>query len=155
MQPFIEALEQVYGKRSNSGFGSAVFYEASKLPGSLASMALDVYKFFMGNKWNNETEAAWLSGWKQVYERSPGTVPDILSELKNIKDEDAKRSVPLLTELIENAEQGRHALESAFNYSGISHAAVFTVGDSAAFSGLILSGIYADHSVCSVICLMD
>jgi hypothetical protein len=155
MQPFIEALEMVYGKAGNAGFGSAVFFETAKQQTGLAAIALDVYKQFMGEKWRAETEATWLSGWKLVYERSPGTVPDILTELNNIKDTDAKRSVPLLTELIDQAEQGRLALAAAFNHPEISHVAVFTVGDNAAMSGLILSGIYADHSSCSVISLMD
>ena len=155
MQPIVEALEQVYGKRSSTGFGSSVFYEIAKQDLSLTSVALEVYKLFMGEKWNHETESAWLSGWKIVYERNPGTVPDILTELNTIKDTDAKRSVPLLTEFIENAEQGKAALAAAFNHPGITHVAVFKIGDNAEMSGLILSGSYADHAACSVICLMD
>ena len=155
MDDIFKALEKVYGKACSAGFGSAVFHEISKPDSSLASIALNVYKLFMGEKWNPETEATWLSGWKIVYERNPGTVPDMLTELNHIKDADAKRSVPLLTELIENAEKGKEALAAAFNHPDISHVAVFTVGDNAAMSGLILSGSYTDHSACSVICLMD
>lgn len=155
MDDIITALEDVYGKRSSTGFGSSVFYEIAKQDLSLTSVALEVYKLFMGEKWNPETESAWLNGWKIVYERNPGTVPDILKELNDIKDTDAKRSVPLLTEFIENAEQGKAALAGAFNHPDISHVAVFKIGDNAEMSGLILSGSYADHSACSVICLMD
>ncbi len=49
MKPFIDALEKVYGKAGNAGFGSAVFYEAAKQQAGLASIALDVYKQFMGD----------------------------------------------------------------------------------------------------------
>ena len=107
MDDIIKALEDVYGKPCSTGFGSSVFYEISKQDISLASIALEVYKLFMGEKWNPETESTWLSGWKIVYERSPGTVPDILTELNTIKDADAKRSVPLLTEFIEKQSRER------------------------------------------------
>lgn len=155
MEDIIKALEQVYGKPGSTGFGSSVFYNMSNQGASLTSIALGDYKLFMGEKWNPETEATWLSGWKIVYERNTGTAPDIIRELNNIKDPDAKRSVPLLTELIENADQGKAALAAAFNHPNISHVAVFTVGDNAEMSGLILSGLYADQTACSVICLMD
>jgi hypothetical protein len=152
---FIEALEQVYGKPSKTGFGSAVFSEVSKQGVSLASNALDIYKLFMGDKWKAETVASWMSSWKLVYERHPGTIADILNELKNIKDADAKRSVPLLTELVENAEQGKQALAAVFNHPDISQVQVFNVGDNAAISGLLLCGLFSDNTVCTVICLMD
>jgi hypothetical protein len=78
-----------------------------------------------------------------------------LRELNNIKDADAKRSVPLLTELVENAEQGKLALAAAFNHPDISQVQVYSVGDGEAMSGILLCGLFSDHSVCSVICLMD
>ena len=153
--PIIEALEKVYGKPNSTGFGSAVFYDESKQNANLASIALDVYKLFMGKKWNAETESTWMSTWKLVYERSPGIAANILSELNNINDADAKRSVPLLTELVENAEQGKLALAAAYNHPDISQVQVFSVGDGEAMSGLLLCGLFNDHSACSVICLMD
>ena len=153
--PIIEALEKVYGKPNSTGFGSAVFFDDSKQNADLASIALDVYKLFIGEKWNAETETTWMSAWKKVYERSPGNAADILSELNNIKDADAKRSVPLLTELVENAEQGKLALAAAYNHPDISQVELFSVGDGEAMSGLLLCGLFNDHSACSVICLMD
>jgi len=153
--PIIESLEKVYGKPNSTGFGSAVFYEVSKKDIDLATIALDDYRLFMGDKWNAETESAWMSTWKKVYERSPGNAADILSELNNIKDADAKRSVPLLTELVENAEQGKLALAAAYNHPEISQVQLFSVGDGEAMSGLLLCGLFADFSACSVICLMD
>jgi hypothetical protein len=153
--PIIESLEKFYGKPASSGFGSAVFYEGFKKDLSLASIALDDYKLFMGEKWNPESDATWMSAWKLVYERSPGTAADILTELNNIKDADAKRSVPLLTELVENAEQGKLALAAAFNHPNISQVQMYSIGDCEAMSGILLCGLFSDHSVCSVICLMD
>ena len=107
MDDIFKALEKVYGKRSSSGFGSSVFYEISNQEASLASITRDVYKLFMGEKWNPETEATWLSGSKIIYERSPGTAPDIITKLNNIKDVDAKNAFPLLTEFIDNASRER------------------------------------------------
>lgn len=54
MDDIIIALEKIYGKRSSAGFGSSVFYEISKQDVSLTSVALEVYKLFMGDKWNPE-----------------------------------------------------------------------------------------------------
>lgn len=155
MDEIIKELENVFGKPSSSGFGSAVFYEVSKLNSSLKSIALEDYELFMGEKWNSETKDRWSSGFRKVYERSNGAQSDILSELKNISDADAKRSVPLLIELVENADQGKLALAAAFNHQDISNVEVYTVGDTEAMSGLILCGLFKDHSACSVICLMD
>lgn len=155
MNEFIDALQNVYGKSSNSGFGSAVFYASPKQEKKLAIIAFENYIYFLGEKWNKETESAWMGGWKLVYERNPGTKADILTELGHIKDADAKRSVPLLTELVENAAEGRAALAAAFNHPNLSMLEIFSVGDGEAMSGLMVSGLYADGSVCSVICLMD
>lgn len=155
MEKIVEALEKVYGKPSTSGFGSAVFYEVSKQQTGLASIALEEYKLFMGGQWTAETEKNWMSGWKLLYERNPGYPGDILAELENLKDADAKRSVPLLTELINDPAQAKIALESAFNNPRLAHLQLFSVGDNAALSGLLLCGLYTDFSICTVICLMD
>jgi hypothetical protein len=153
--PLIEALEKVYGKPSGTGFGSAVFYKSTKNDGALESIAAYDYKTFMGDQWNAESEARWKSVWKLVYERSTGTTPDILAELNDLKDADAKRSVPLLTEFVEHADQGKLALAAVFNHTDIVKFQVFNVGDGEALAGLILCGLFSDLSVCSVICLMD
>lgn len=155
MQNIIEALEKVYGKPTSTGFGSAVFYEVSKKDLSLAAIALEDYKLFMGEKWNPETASTWMSGWKLVYERNPGISGDIITELYSIKDADAKRSVPLLTELINEPKQAKSALEAAFNNQDLAHLEIFTIGDNAQLSGLLLCALYTDYSACSVICLMD
>jgi hypothetical protein len=155
MDNIIKDLEQVFGKPGSAGFGSAVFYEVSNRGSGLASIALGDYKLFMGEKWNNETAAKWMSAWKLVFERSPGAASDILTELNNIKDADAKRSVPLLTELVENAEQGKLALAAVFNHRDVAQVQVFSVGDHAEMSGLLISGLFKDNSTCSIICLMD
>ena len=151
----IESLEKVYGMASSAGFGSAVFYKNTKNVVALESIAANDYKTFMGQQWNAESEATWKSAWKLVYERSKGTTPDILAELSNLKDTDAKRSVPLLTEFIENADQGKLALAAVFNHPDITNFRVYTVGDCEALAGLLVCGLFTDLSVCSVICLMD
>lgn len=152
--PLIESLINVYGKPSSAGFGSAVFYNTLK-NNNLESEALNNYKAFMGGQWNADTESRWKRTWKKCFERPKGTTPDILTELNNIKDPDAKRSVPLLTELIENADQGKLALAAVFNHAEMTKVEVYTVGDGEALSGLLLCGLFTDNNVCSVICLMD
>lgn len=155
MQNIIEALEKVYGKPASTGFGSAVFYEVSKKDQSLAGIALEDYKLFMGEKWTPETASTWMSGWKLVYERNPGLSGDIITELNNIKDPGARRSLPLLTEFINDPNQAKAALEAAFNNSNLAHLELFTIGDNAEMNGLLLCGLYTDYSACTIICLMD
>ena len=144
----------VYGKPSSAGFGSAVFYNTIN-DTTLESAALNNYKAFMGGQWNTDSESRWKSTWKRCYERPQGTTPDILTELNNIKDPDAKRSVPLLTELIEQADQGKAALATVFNHPDITKVQVYNIGDGEALSGLLLCGLFAEQVYCSVICLMD
>jgi hypothetical protein len=155
MEQIIRDLEAVFGKPSTAGFGSAVFYEVSKMNESLTFIALEDYELFVGEKWNAETKALWMNDFRKVYERTPGTTDDILTELHNVKDNDAKQLVPLLTELVENAAHGRLALTAAFNHQDITNVELYKIGDSAAMTGLILCGLFKDHSACSVICLMD
>ena len=152
--PIIESLMNVYGKPSSAVFGSSVFYNTLNYT-PLESEALNNYKAFLGGQWNADTETRWKSTWKKCFERPKGTTPDILTELNGIKDADAKRSVPLLTELIDNADQGKLALAAVFNHADMTKVEVYTVGDGEALSGLLLCGLFTENTVCSVICLMD
>ena len=151
----IEDLEKVYGKANSTGFGSAVFHEAVNAADSIDTVALKHYKAFIGSKWTSETEQVWQSAWQKVYERNKTAKADVLTELYNITDTDAKIAVPLLTDLIENASQGKQALAAAFNLPDVTAMAVFTIGDKAALSGILAIAIYTNEYACSVLALMD
>jgi hypothetical protein len=151
----MDALEKVYGKASPAGFGSAVFHEPVAAKALVEAIALKHYQAFLGPKWSSASEASWKSAWKQVYQRPDSHKGDILAELAGITDPDAKRSVPLLTELIENADAGRDAMSVAFNHEDVSSLSVFNIGDGEAMSGILVTALYADGYACSVISLMD
>jgi hypothetical protein len=154
-QPQIEALEKIYGKATDTGFGSAVFHGAAAIGISADSIALVHYKSFMGKQWDAQSEGKWMGSWKTVYERPPGIKADILAELATITDPCAKTSIPLLTELVEDAANGTKALAAAFNHPDVTSAVLHTIGDGEAMSGLILTALYNRAYACSVIALMD
>ena len=93
----MEALEKVYGKASDTGFGSAVFHGSAATGISAESIALAHYKSFMGSKWDAQSEGKWMEPWKKVYKRQPGASADILTELASVTDRGAMTSIPLLT----------------------------------------------------------
>ncbi len=151
----IGALEKIYGKANDTAFGSAVFHGPVTPAANIDDIAMQHYKAFLGKKLTSQTETNWFQPWKKVYERSPEIKADILTEYNGIKDTNAQISLPLITELIENAGEGKQALAEAYNHAGVNAMAVFTIGDGEAFSGIITTGIYSNEYGCSVITLMD
>lgn len=154
-QLLLNELEKIYGTANSNGFGSAVFFENLPEGKTAEAMALKHYRDFLGSKWTDETEAVWHTGWKNVYNREVGKEPDILSELDEINDPQGKLSVPLLTEMITDAEQGRKALAEVFDHPLIDELTVNLIGDGAAMSGIMITGAFSNKKVCSVVCLMD
>jgi hypothetical protein len=155
-EPLMTALENVYGKASAAGFGSAVFHEAVAATTPTDAFALKHYQAFLGPKWDAAaSESPWMIAWRPVYQRQDDGKRDILTELAGISDHEAKTSVTLLTELIENADAGRQAISQAFNHEDVSKLFVFTVGDGEAMSGIMVSAFYTDGYACSLIVLMD
>jgi hypothetical protein len=150
----IAALENIFGKATDAGFGSAVFHGATVAGDSVENKAVEHYKKFLGAKYNAEREQAWMSPWKNVFTRS-NKGSGIVSELASITDAEAKRSVPLFTEFTSEPEAAASALASAFDHEHVKDLAVFRIGDGEAMSGLILTTIYDDLYCCSVIALMD
>ncbi|HMQ54974.1 MAG TPA: hypothetical protein PKE64_27525 [Anaerolineae bacterium] len=82
----VAKLQAAYGPPSQAGFGSAVFYEQLPPAEHLAQAALAKYRYFVGELWERYGEAAWLGPWREVYARQAGVKPDIVAELKAIKD---------------------------------------------------------------------
>lgn len=151
----IAALETVFGKSSEAGFGSAVFHEVIDSEESLERTAQGHYREFLGPKWNAETEQAWMSPWKMVYQRQGRSQGGIVSELASVSDSEAKRSVPLLTEFISDPDAAVKALDSVFDHEQVKRISIFTIGDGAAMAGIMITAIYDGLYCCSVIALMD
>jgi hypothetical protein len=80
---------------------------------------------------------------------------DLVAELEAIGDPDAKRSVPLLLELVENADAARKALAAAFDDPAVSELAVYTLGDGQAMSGLLVASRRDPDGALILAVLMD
>lgn len=154
---FITALENAFGKASNTGFGSTTLYSfpATALAPELQS--LDHYKRFLGAKWLDTPDQTnrWLKPWKQVYVRPVGSPADIINELKQLQDADIKPSIGLLIEFPEQVEQAKIALTNAFNDQNIHHLAIYNLGDGEAMSGIMVTGLYSSGLLLSVLAIMD
>ena len=136
----VTGLEAAYGASSQAGFGSAVFYELMKATEDLEKLALEKYRYFVGDLWERYGEDAWMGPWKEVYARKPGVKHDILAELRAIKDPDAAVSVPMILDNIEGAEKARLALSSAYDQPAMTDLRVYNLGDGGAMSGLLIAG---------------
>ena len=104
----VTALEAAYGAPSQAGFGSAVFYERISAGDDLAKAALAKYKYFTGELWERWGEDAWMGPWKEVYTRPTGAKVDILAELRGIADPDARSSVPMILDNVDDADGARY-----------------------------------------------
>ena len=137
---YVADLEAAYGAPSQAGFGSAVFYEKMKAAGSLEKKALEKYKYFVGDLWERYGEDAWMGPWKEVYVRKADATRDIVAELQGITDADAKQSVPMILDVVENAEAARKALAAAYDDPAVTELGVYNLGDGGAMSGLLVAG---------------
>lgn len=151
----IASLENVYGKASAAGFGSAVYQEPVDMSAQPDAIAIKHYREFLGPKWNAERAAAWMSTWKTVYARPKDSQGDILAELASISDPDAKQSVGLLTEFIENASAGQEAMAAVFNHGDIVDLSIHSIGDGEAMSGIMVTALFSGGHTCSLVALMD
>lgn len=136
----ITNLQSIYGMPSQAGFGSAVFWELVERAADLESVALKYYRYFVGEHWEQFGEDAWMSCWQQVYVRQAGASPDIVGELRSITNPEAKLSVPMILDEISDAEAARKALSEVYDDAEMGNLAVYTLGDGAAMSGLLIAG---------------
>lgn len=152
----VTALQTLYGSRSQAGFGSAVFDEIIQPETDLEAIARQSYQYFVGPLWEQYGEAAWMSPWKQVYGRPTGIQPDIVAELKAIRDPLAANYVPilLLTETDDQAS-AEQALATVFNHPQVTDLRVYAIGDGAAMSGLLLAGCRTNGEITILLSLLD
>ena len=153
--PTVLALQTAYGPPSQAGFGGAVFFDGLAAGDKLEEAARERYRFFVGDLWERWGEDAWMGPWKRVHVRESGGPCDIVAELQGVADADAKRSVPLLLELMSDADAARAALAAAFDDPAVSELAVYTVGDGDAMSGLLVAGRRDPDGAIVLIVLMD
>lgn len=150
---YVTTLEAAYGAPSQAGFGSAVFFERSA--SDLVKTARAKYKFFVGDNWERFGEATWLRQWKLVYARPENAKHDIVAELRAISDAQAKLSVPMILEAVENASKARHALSAAFDNVAVSQLAVFNIGDGEAMSGILIAGNRENGGTTCLVFMLD
>lgn len=137
---YVADLEAAYGPSSQSGFGSAVFYEPISADDSLTDAALAKYKYYAGELWERWGEETWMGPWKEVYARADGAGPDIVGELRAISDPDAAISAPMILDVVQDAGNARVALAAAFDDPTVTELRVFNLGDGGAMSGILVAG---------------
>ncbi len=151
---YVAELEAIYGAPRQAGFGSAVFYEPVIQADNLEAAALKHYQYFVGELWERFGEAAWMSPWKLIYTRQPGSKPDIVAELRAIADPSARLSVPMLLD-INDTDQAQKALSITYDNSGVKNLTVHTVGDGQAMSGILVAGQRSTGEATFLILLLD
>jgi len=151
----VTALQAIYGQPSQAGFGSAVFDAAIAPATDPESVALRSYQYFVGDLWEQYGADAWMSTWKPIYRRPPGTPPDIVAELKAIADPAAANYIPiLLLEDTEEQDKAQSALAAVFDDPQVTDLQVYAIGDGAAMSGLLVAGS-RPHAITILISLLD
>lgn len=137
---YVTRLEAVYGAPSQAGFGSAVFCAEVMGGNSLEEAALDSYRTFLGPLWERFGEDAWMGPWQMVYSRPPHSKQQIVGELKNITEQNARMSIDMVLNGVADGEAARAALSAAYDDAAVDECAVYAIGDGAAMSGIILAG---------------
>ena len=108
-------LQALYGPPSQAGFGSAVFCDRVERAEDLEAAALKHYRYFLGKAWEQFGEEAWMEPWQRVYQRPAADRRDIVTELRRITDPQARSSVTMILDAIDNAEAGRQALSAVYD----------------------------------------
>jgi len=152
---YVQALEKSYGSPSREGFGGAVFFEVVELDDDLEDLAQKYYQFFVGDLWERWGEEAWMGPWKEVYGRESGAKHEIVKELQDIEDREAARSVPLILDVVENAEEAREVLSTAYDAPEVNELRVYNTGDGEAMSGLLVAGRRENGEAAFLVVLMD
>lgn len=152
---YVTDLEASYGPPSAEGFGSAVFYERLAGNADLEAAAQKYYRHFVGDLWERWGEAKWISPWQKACARPSGATHDVVAELRGIADPQARVSVPMILDEVEDADKAREALASAFDAPEVSDLGVYTIGDGEQMSGLIVAGHRANGEATFLLFLLD
>ena len=135
----VSALKAVFGTPSQAGFGSAVLYAQSAAPGDLDGAAKAAYQHFTGDLWERYGADAWMGSWRQVYTRPPTAEHAIVAELRGLEDRGARQSAGVLLDDADDPQAVQAALSAAFDDPAVTELAVYTIGDGAALSGILVT----------------
>ncbi len=156
LEKHVAKLEAAYGPPSQAGLGSAVFHSQLAAGQSLAELARETYRHFVGELWERWGESAWMGPWKEVYNRKAGAKPDIVAELRGIKDPQTSSSASMVLDDIDHADEARTALAAVYDDPAVTELRVFTIGDGGAMSGLLVAGSRSgDGEATLLVFLMD
>ncbi len=129
----LASLEAAYGPPSQAAFGSAVFDEAIDAGKTLEMLALEKYRYFVGELWTRYGEAAWMGTWRELYTRPADVQADIVTELGAFSDAGAAASGSMIL------DNNAGALAAVFNDPGVTELRIFNIGDGEAMSGLVIA----------------
>lgn len=152
---YVSDLEAAYGPPSQEAFGSAVFFELARESDDLADLSKGVYQTFVGDKWQEWGEEAWMSPWKEAYRRPDGIKHDILTELRAIDDFDTQMAVEQILDNIEDPQKAQQALAAAYDPAEVADLRAFNIGDGEAMSGLLLAGQRLNGAATLLVFLLD
>lgn len=151
-------LEGVFGGASAAAFGSSVFFEkqlSSSYPLSLVDASIDKYRHFCGETWTRYGEEKWMSGWQELYHRSPGATAGILCEFSSIKVQPFRSCAAIFLEENEDNDSVHQLLSRAFDSEGVKELRIFSLGDGEAMSGFLIAAEISDLGRLFVTFLMD
>jgi len=148
-------LQALYGPPSQAGFGSAVFRDRVERAEDLEAAALKHYRYFLGKTWEQFGEEVWMGPWQRVYQRQAADRRDIVTELRRITDPVAQSSVTMVLDAIADPEAGRQALAAVYDDAEMDTLMVYTLGDGAALSGLLIAGRDRQGETILLVFLLD
>jgi hypothetical protein len=149
----VRQLETVFGKPSQSGFGTTVLFDHANHRDDLERLALEKYKYFTGNLWEKYGQAAWMGSWRMVHEREGAG--NIVSELHGIEDVEARRSASAFLDGVADPQETKQALSQALDDRQVENVMVFNVGDGEALSGILLAARGTDNGAFFIVFILD
>lgn len=149
------ALRAIFGPPSQLGFGSAVFAERVDQPQDLEAVAKRCYRHFLGKKWAAAGESVWMAPWQRVYTRPSNLRPAILAELHSIQNPAVRSSISMLLDGHDTPEAARQALSTVYDDAAMETVEVYTLGDGAALSGVLIVGRTRSGAATLLAFLMD
>jgi pimeloyl-ACP methyl ester carboxylesterase len=152
---YVNDLEAAYGPPSQEAFGSAVFFELAGEDDDLEDLTKDVYQTFVGDKWQEWGEEAWMSPWKEAYRRPDDIEHDVLAELRAIEDFQTQLQVEQILDNIEDSQKAQQAVAAAYDPVEVVDLRAFNIGDGDVMSGLIIAGRRVNGEATFLVFLLD
>jgi hypothetical protein len=150
---YVEALEERFGSPNRNGFGSTVLFGTAANRDELVRLAGEAYKYFVGDLWDKWGEAAWMSAWRLVFERT--TSRGIVAELSELPDPQARSSADVILNGTEDPISSSAVLAEAFDHPAIEELIVYNIGDGGAMSGLLVAARRTNDEATFLVFLMD